>query len=170
MPLVESDHRGEIPAGRVARHEDQPRITAVIGNMLHNPCRRGRRIGHTVGNLHARHQPVLHAHDGKALAAQRLGNLAPASFESSAVKPDDGREALPAGRTAEIQPAERVDVSVARSLAVGDIPHDATGAVLRPKGRGEEQLHGQQPEKSFHGSESFAKIKVGKFPQKTLPL
>lgn len=150
--------------------EDQLRVPAVGSDVLHHPRGRRRGILHTVGDLHAREEAVIHAHDGEPLFAQSLRDFTTPSRQAAAVKPHDGREALRIRRVINVEPAERVGIAVARGIAVGDI--FLRPVSIRPgrDSRAEQGQRKKKQQKSFHKRSRFWVIKVGKIPQKALSL
>ena len=168
--LVQPDHRREVTPCRMPGHEHPPGVAAVRGDVLHHPCRRCGRIVDTVGDLHRRREAVLHAHHGQALVFQCLGDLAPSARQPAAVVPHHGRKAGFPDRIINIQPAHRVDVPIARGIAVGNILHRLIGAFLRHRPRAAHGQHEEQSNQSFHPREFIRVIKIGKIRQKALYL
>lgn len=162
--FVQPDHRSQVTARRMSGDEDQPRVAAVGSNVFHHPSGRSGGIRHAVGDLHARSEAVIHAHHGESFAAQRFRNLAPPAGQAPAVEPHDGRKSLPIRRPANVQPAKRIDIAVARRVAVGNAGFGPAGGRLGRNPRAEQGQSREKRKKSFHGIRSFWVIKIGKIP------
>lgn len=101
--LVQSDHAGEISAGRVTADENSICRSAVLRDISERPCDRRGRIINAGCDLNSWAQSIADSHNSDALLAKFLRDSPFSAGQSAAMKPDDCCEILDARRIVDIQ-------------------------------------------------------------------